>query len=1401
MSQQFQNTFINGIDQDTSVNKYPNTSYYDAVDMRVLSNNSLSVGAIGNINGNKAAFSLDYPFEKIVHSQIIGDDVVLFTMSAKLTGILYTPTGITTETSVNLYVADQSGYGYDSGNVIDVISILISNSTPTPAEMTEYDTYIAKDESDPRLFFNRLTLLNKISDNFHYYYTADGLNAKFTFYSKDVNNNYSIERDAPALPIFNYDSGNLRAASTAIYRIDSPHLVDVSVINSATRILTSSNLGTQDAGGLISTVANIENKSLRKVYFAIEGQPIRSVNIDKIYGTVTTPESTIDLVRTFSQPTFSLSDIPGGSLMCGRYQYAIQYFNSYESSTAFSVASEMISISKYNNKGGSASDSANRSVAIKINGYNPSFDNMRIVAIEYIEDSLNPSVRIVKTIPVIKDESNEFEITVVDSGISNGELSLSYFRLLSQVDYKAKAIESKDNRLFLANVDESLPSFGDLDNWDARAFAYDGYNGSAMIYNTPIGGETEGDRILIDAAGNWTRYNGGTPTGESGTGWGIPASFNCVNRDNSVYYKDCQTPKYSFNPKYSGIPSSRGVLASDKVWGGRGKNVEYSFVKYTQDSSSLSKEDKYNSVGHSLGSGLRIVHGQPDEVYRIGVEFLTEKGQRSFVKWIADVRWPSNSLENTGSSINTMELAVKINSFPAGMSASAKFRIVRARMSSLDRSIATTAIGSPTEKSVASSVNYGYFWNDAGTIHSPASINDIITSSADTGHSMNKSLIELDSPEIMMNNGGQSVDFQNKKIVFNRVLKTSDKYSQIVGGNIVHGIPISSSELIDKTDFADSKFPVHTILDMSYVETPYRVKGSPNRKYNIGGDSYENTLRSSTVISGKNSGAIVKLDSDVVMPSAGSVYNSTGYYPLYVVVSDVDSTRYGGYDISTIESMEFIPFSKATPRASFETVCIHGDTYFKKFDFVRGYYYSYLFSTAPDVYTNSLEEYVNLFLPSRVNNDFRSDSISEYLITDLSEITKDSATIQETVVNGIKLFPENYDEEIGDLYVYNTAYSADNISTINFVKPLNFIDVSLNQVKVLASSNKVNGELIDSWAEIFSNSFIEVDSNYGEITRLINYKGKMLCFQEFGVNLLSINDRSVVVSSSGEVTVGDSGILDRYDYIKYYRGLKNQNEAIATSNAVYFFDRVDNNLYSIGSDMSLSDISSSNSLMTELGESSPSLMFAYDNKFNEIIISNGIDAYCFSDITKKFITRLGASPDSLITTRGSLMSQKVPRESSDLNLNYVYLHDVGDRGEWYSELSNSKAKSTSSITLLINPNGNIVNTFENLDLRTDVYCEGLYPFSNDGALNETVSRIVYGNSYLEDKYVEANVFSEYPNIKRLIRKWRTQVPLTDNGNRFVDTYLKVRIEFDNNNNKAFVLRDVVTSYSNNKNKF
>jgi len=77
---EFRNTFNQGLDQDSSKNKYDNTHYFSAENIRPITQDGLSSGAIENVLGNlRRLYSYDGVSHFVIGYTVIRDHILLFT--------------------------------------------------------------------------------------------------------------------------------------------------------------------------------------------------------------------------------------------------------------------------------------------------------------------------------------------------------------------------------------------------------------------------------------------------------------------------------------------------------------------------------------------------------------------------------------------------------------------------------------------------------------------------------------------------------------------------------------------------------------------------------------------------------------------------------------------------------------------------------------------------------------------------------------------------------------------------------------------------------------------------------------------------------------------------------------------------------------------------------------------------------------------------------------------------------------------------------------------------------------------------------------------------------------------------------------------------------------------------
>jgi len=198
-------------------------------------------------------------------------------------------------------------------------------------------------------------------------------------------------------------------------------------------------------------------------------------------------------------------------------------------------------------------------------------------------------------------------------------------------------------------------------------------------------------------------------------------------------------------------------------------------------------------------------------------------------------------------------------------------------------------------------------------------------------------------------------------------------------------------------------------------------------------------------------------------------------------------------------------------------------------------------------------------------------------------------------------------------FLYNSGYSSEN-SGIGYVSKLILSTENLSfDCRVWSSQVKTNGELYDNWSMFKAANRIDVETEYGKITRLKRFQSKLYFWQENAFGVLSVNERALINNgSASQLSLGTGGILSRFDYISSNNGMKmNTFGNLSTSNSgIYWFDHYRNELctYKQG----IEPLSKIKGIQTALNRSKDSITdfipMIYDAKYNEIILTlNGLE--------------------------------------------------------------------------------------------------------------------------------------------------------------------------------------------------
>jgi len=612
------NTFNGGINRDIAVTNLKENNYIDALNMQIVSKDNFSQGAIQNEKGMSASFDFsDCDYKEYTFSSdgtwsgtlnIGGDDYsvsIPSTLYKFVNGVVYPITADETYSNNERY----SGAGPAGFWISQYDNKIVISSTSGDITLTKSSGTATLVENDLGSELSSLVIIGSIN-------LRDDL---ILFTTKSSNNT--------AAPSGTY--GQIWQASMGPSgTISTLKLLKNDIFNFSTYYP-------------IEARSNYINELFGKVYFVDGYNDLRHVNIFQP-NLPAIPVDKIELLpnNSLSQPL--ISDIlEGGYYESGVVEYAYQLYDEYGAETIISPVSNkvLLTSSPYTKSsttkflGDPINENTGKAVTVTINGIDTDFDYIRVFSIHYQSTGSNPVIRIVHDQKIQRTTT----IDVIDDGLSSfGTLTLQEFRAYNKPSIKPSNIELIKNRLVLGDVDET---YFDI-TYDARTYRHN-----------------SGGEFAID---------GGSATTGNDTNWAAVNNFaDCVQGAYTTY-------------KYQ---------ADGTTIGGEGKKISYEFktIDMTIDqstkqtltiaapnevqawSSSLNgtfvDNPFYSNYASPINSG-QMVGYKRGETYRFGIVFINKKGQRSYVKWIGDIKMPEH-VDAVSTSYTTYDYTYKVITSPA----------------------------------------------------------------------------------------------------------------------------------------------------------------------------------------------------------------------------------------------------------------------------------------------------------------------------------------------------------------------------------------------------------------------------------------------------------------------------------------------------------------------------------------------------------------------------------------------------------------------------------------------------------------------------------------------------------------------------------------------------------------
>ena len=430
---------------------------------------------------------------------------------------------------------------------------------------------------------------------------------------------------------------------------------------------------------------------------------------------------------------------------------------------------------------------------------------------------------------------------------------------------------------------------------------------------------------------------------------------------------------------------------------------------------------------------------------------------------------------------------------------------------------------------------------------------------------------------------------------------------------------------------------------------------------------------------------------------------------------------------------------------------------------------------------------------------------------------------------GLKDYPESYPSDVTDLYLYNSVYSRENNIIKNFPKPFNFKNITEFGNKIQASDKKIVGSIEDQWLNFRVDSYNNVDSIYGNINALKVFKDNLFFFQDSGFGVVPIDERVTVPDESGnKMILGDGNIVGRYGYISRITGCSNQPSIVTTEDQLHFFDiRLKRwNVYTGGDPLPLNVIGGMNSYFNskiedyytqlkndKLVANYPTGIHGiYDIRNNRILMSfiaeesldsdeNYADTLSFNLLQKSFEQFIDIFPSMYCNIGNTLLSV-----NSIIQRGTSYKHNTGTYGMYY----NNTIPANVILKFISNKYPDNTKIYSYVEFNSTIEKDGLEYF--DTLNNQEIIDIFRMlNDYQTTGFKKLRVMAA-PNstnvipstdieVRRRFRTWRFKVPRSlqmKDGDRsdarIRSQYAFLEFIFKNNDNKRLILHDVSTFF-------
>lgn len=1360
------NTFQGGMNKDISKSLYKEGSYIHAENFSLVTDLGLSTGSLRNINGNENFITIPNCSNVVSITDVTGS------VALNINGNSFAYTVSTTEQLGAAMKADtlltNNGYGvaYTDTQVV-LYSLLFNNNLVINSINVTGTNCTINNNAVPAVTNPKIMGWGTIRDEIILYTAENSLETPVNELGQIWKLTYDKYSSNPILTLLYNNYLNFSLA----HPIPNP-------------------------GGF---VGNFETPNIKKIYWTDNYNRPRTLNIADVNAmalTIQQLEITPDVLR----PVATVDEIlSGGNINTGIYQVSARLTKTTGTTAGFATPSNPVPVYLVDDhiaqefyQTSDTNVPCPKSIRGKIYNLDTTYDRIEPVILYKENGAATPDIFILPSQPIPSTGIFEF----IYSG-NETTIPISLEEFLSQnIDFlTVKTMVSKYNMLFFGNV-----KYSDFDvNFDARAYRFnnsgtaelkDGAGNIAYTFTNPATSIPENADAIQDAAmqesnsrDNFLFQSDGITFG--GEGPNVKYRFVPINtvEDNTNY-----------NP-FRVVLDSANISSGTSTWPKVFTRVDdNNAIVYDLDSN---PSTQYNNVNHPASyanySSPYAQYGikgyMRDETYRFGIVFFSKKGEPSYAHWIADIRMPKPWMPSVTSAnpvnrdylafshvskdsvLNNffghalgIEFTVDISSIKDQISG---YSIVRVNRDENNKTILGQGILHPVfhdnTGGYVSSVAYGnsvpnaYDW-----ANNPS---DTPTSATWQAH-----LATLSCPDFLFNTS-PSFATNDQIDVVSEVSESRQFYVQDLStftaiprtavdilltvnegtGAITAWGPRSTANPITIHGTQEMKSPFDTggLNEYSIQSIPalmgvrnyaYQASGVPdiysyaNRRLLVGCDpvinrGFADLYPNPTPSPDPNDdwGALLFQDG-IIKPSYINQILANYRRPL--------ANQYGGNTFSERSFNEYIStghielVDSNSPNTN-TCMVFGGDTVVSVFDYANQFK-NYQITYADGYFKGMLVPLECSFpIELRENPNRTVLNKSEFYGAFPQRITGNTAAPDVTI-------------EVTEDFIYNDDYNAVNDIVKFFPKPDPYIFQDIFDVRIHRSQIKANGELTDSWGVFKPEDHIDLDTIQGPINNLVIHQDRVVSFQDKGVALVSINERSLTQDVSGsEIILGTGGVLSRYDYISKIIGSRHQFSFVTSHDAVFWFDMNTKNMYKMQGN-SPSAITVAKGLSSFMSNNLGGLIQVNDNPYLNKGITSTYD-FRYNEAIMTF-------RDSVVDTSKSATAKGVTFTAPT-----TYDFNINPSPIWMSPGTNVlvTVKETGEAYPGVIISGGIITIPEAPAIDTN-YTITIYPYTRNSftvAYNDIIDAYTSFYSYTPPVYIndQVSIFSPAEDYKTIYR--------------------------------------------------